>query len=492
MPDLSEYRKKRDPGRTPEPVPASDASPQGHDDTFVIHEHHARALHWDLRLERDGVLVSWAVPKGLPPDPATNHLAVHTEDHPLEYADFTGDIPRGEYGGGEVKIWDRGRYETETWTDREVKFVLHGERAQGRFVLFHTDGKNWMLHRMDAPARPGWQPLPDLIRPMLTVLDEHLPPADQDAAWGYEMKWDGVRAIGYVAGGRIRLLSRNDLDITASYPELRALGAALGTTQAVLDGEIVALDADGRASFRRLQQRMHVANPTQARRLSETVPVVYLIFDVLHLDGAPTVDLPYSRRRELLEGLGLRGRSWQVPPSFTGGGADVLQASREHGLEGVVAKRLDSRYRPGRRSPEWRKVKNVQTQEVVIGGWRPGQGRRAGMIGSLLIGVPGPEGLRFAGGVGTGFTERMLKDLARQLGPLERKTHPFAAGPPAAQTRDAHWVSPRLVGEVSYAEWTGDGRLRHPSWRGLRPDKSPADVTVEAPPSLPPPVMPTA
>jgi bifunctional non-homologous end joining protein LigD len=480
VPDLSEYRKKRDARRTPEPVPAPDARPQGNDDTFVIHEHHARSLHWDLRLERGGVLVSWAVPKGLPPDPATNHLAVHTEDHPLEYADFAGDIPAGEYGGGQVLIWDRGRYETEKWSDREVKFVLHGERAEGRFVLFHTDGKNWMIHRMDAPIRADWRPLPDLVRPMLATPGE-LPPARQDAQWAYEMKWDGVRVVSYVAGGRIRLLSRNDIDVTSRYPELRALGGALGTTQAVLDGEIVAFDRDGRATFRQLQQRMHVANATQARRLAETVPVVYLVFDVLHLDGASTLDLPYAKRRGMLDGLALRGPAWQVPPSFTGGGADVLAASREHGLEGVVAKRLDSRYRPGRRSLEWRKVKNFLTQEVVIAGWRPGQGRRAGMVGSLLLGVPGPEGLHFAGGVGTGFTEAMLGDLGRRLAPLERKTSPLATQPPAAQVRDAHWVTPRLVGEVAYAEWTHDGRLRHPSWRGLRPDKSPGDVTVETP-----------
>ena len=485
---LSQYRRRRDPDRTPEPMPATGALPAGNDDTFVIQQHEARALHWDLRLERNGVLVSWAVPKGLPPDPGTNHLAVRTEDHPMEYAEFAGEIPAGEYGAGRMTIWDRGRYETEKWSDREVRVVLHGARAEGRFVLFRTDGKNWMIHRMDAPAPRAdvpsagkeWQPLPDLIRPMLAVLSE-LPPVEEDDAWGYEMKWDGARAVAYVAGGRVRLVSRNDLDVTVSYPELRGLGPALGTTQVVLDGEIVALDSQGRSSFARLQQRMHITSADQARRLAQSVPVTYVAFDVLHLDGASTLALPYTRRRELLDGLGLRDRGWQVPPSFTGGGADVLAASREHGLEGVVAKRLTSPYRPGRRSPDWRKVKNLRTQEVVIAGWRPGQGRRAGTVGSLLLGIPSPGGgLEFVGGVGTGFTDRMLDDMARRLSGLERKTSPFATPPPRAQIGDAHWVSPRLVGEVAFSEWTPDGRLRHPSWRGLRPDKTAAEVVRES------------
>ncbi|MDT4909190.1 MAG: bifunctional non-ous end joining protein LigD, partial [Pseudonocardiales bacterium] len=202
--DLSEYRRRRDATRTSEPVPpaAPRTRKKKSGNRFVVQEHHASALHWDFRLERDGVLVSWAVPKGLPPDPKVNHLAVQTEDHPLEYATFEGTIPAGEYGGGEVTIWDHGTYDLEKWTDREVKVVLHGERVQGRFVLFKT-GKNWMIHRMDAPARPDWQRLPELIKPMLAVPGE-LPPPAEEQAWAYEMKWDGVRAVVYVDGGRAR------------------------------------------------------------------------------------------------------------------------------------------------------------------------------------------------------------------------------------------------------------------------------------------------
>lgn len=477
---LDTYRRKRDPARTPEPVPsAAEGVPRGNDDTFVIQEHHARALHWDFRLERDGVLVSWAVPKGLPLDPKTNHLAVQTEDHPLAYATFEGGIPEGEYGGGQVILWDRGTYECEKWTEREVKVVLHGARVSGRYVLFKTGGKNWMAHRMDPPPRPDWSPLPDLVRPMLATPGTLPSPAD-DEAWGYEMKWDGVRAVCYVDGGRVRAVTRNDRDVTGSYPELRALGAAMGATQAVLDGEMVTFDDQGRPSFGRLQQRMHVTNAAQVRRLADTVPVVYLIFDLLHLDGRSLLGLPYGERREILDGLGLAGPSWQTPPFFAGGGASVVQASKDQQLEGVMAKKLASPYLPGRRSDWWRKVKNVRAQEVVVVGWKPGQGRREGRIGSLLLAVPSPDGLAYAGHVGTGFTDAMLTDLARLLRPLVRKTPPVTGTVPRPDARDARWVSPKIVGEVAFAEWTADGRLRHPAWRGLRPDKAPDEVTRES------------
>ncbi|PZS20944.1 MAG: DNA ligase [Pseudonocardiales bacterium] len=477
--DLSEYRRRRDPARTSEPVPPATTRPRksGSGHRFVVQEHHASALHWDFRLERDGVLVSWAVPKGLPPDPKVNHLAVQTEDHPLEYASFEGTIPAGEYGGGVVTIWDHGSYELEKWTEREVKVVLHGVRVDGRFVLFRT-GKNWMMHRMDAAARPGWERLPTLIKPMLAVPGE-LPSAAEEQDWAYEMKWDGVRAVVYVDGGRARAMSRNDRDITVSYPELRALGLALGTTQVVLDGELVAFDAQGRPSFGTLQQRMHVADPAAARRLAARVPVIYVIFDLLHLDGRSLLRETYDARREQLDGLGLAGEAWQLSPAFSAPAADVLTASRAEGMEGVLAKRRDSRYEPGKRAHAWRKVKHVRTQEVVIGGWRPGNGRRAGKIGSLMLGIPEDGRLRYVGQVGTGFTDALLADLGSRLGRLERKSAPFTTALPTAVRRDARWVTPNVVGEVAFTEWTTDGLLRHPAWRGLRPDKAPRDVRPE-------------
>jgi bifunctional non-homologous end joining protein LigD len=335
------------------------------------------------------------------------------------------------------------------------------------------------MHRMDGPARPDWVPPPQVISPMLAVLSE-LPPPAQQAQWAFETKWDGARAIVFVDGGRARIMSRNDRDVTASYPELRALAESLGTTQAVLDGEIVAFGTNGLPSFSRLQRRMHVTNPAEARRLAASDPVVYVIFDLLHLDGRPTLELSYTQRRKRLESLDLNGDSWQTPRNFMGSGAELLRASREQGLEGILAKRLESRYRPGRRSPDWRKIKNIRTQEVVVAGWRPGAGRRAGTIGSLLLGIPDRAGLRYVGSVGTGFTQSILDDLLQRLTRSERKTSPFAEELPRADSRDARWVTPRLVGEVAFAEWTPDGRLRHPSWRGLRPDKAPSDVVRES------------
>ena len=477
---LTTYRSKRDAARTPEPVPP--APPAKHTGSapapgpiFVVQEHHARALHWDFRLERDGVLVSWAVPKGLPLDRGVRRLAVRTEDHPMEYATFEGTIPEREYGGGEVSVWDHGTYRCDKWSDDEVMVALEGVRLHGRYVLIHTKGKNWIVQRMDDPDGDRVA-MPDLVRPMLATAGPL--PAD-DAEWGYEFKWDGVRVVCYVEGGRVRLLSRNDRDVTVSYPELHHLGEPLGSREAVLDGEIVAFDATGRPSFGMLQQRMHVADASRARRLAEDVPVAYVVFDVLFLDGAWTTGLPYRRRRALLGGLPLGGPHVAVPPWFDGGGTDVLTASHEQHLEGVVAKRAESTYQPGKRSHDWVKVKNVRTQEVVVVGWAPGKGRRSDTIGALVLALPGPAGLVYAGRVGTGFTEAALDDLARLLTPLGRASSPLPDPIPAPQAAGVHWVEPRLVGEVGFGEWTTDGRLRHPRWRGLRPDKDPADVVRE-------------
>ena len=475
---LSAYRAKRDPARTPEPMQTKGSRALREHDrpVFVIQEHHARALHWDFRLEHDGVLVSWALPKGVPEDPATNHLAVHTEDHPLEYGSFEGDIPKGEYGGGHVSIWDHGDYELEKWTGTEVKVVLHGSRARGRYVLFATRGKNWMIHRMD-PAPEGFQPLPDRVAPMLAVVGD-LPP--DDGGWAYEVKWDGIRAIVYSEGGRVRALGRSSKDITATYPELREAGEQLGARPAVLDGEVVALGPDGRPNFGQLQQRMHLSGSAEIARKARQVPVSYVVFDVLHLDGQSLLDLPYDERRRRLESLGLSGASLATGDSFRDvPGSDVLAAARQRGLEGIVAKRRDSPYRPGRRSGEWVKVKIFATQEVVIGGWTDGSGQRSGELGALLLGIPEGDGLRYVGKVGTGFGERERRELLRSLRPLARKTSPFGARLPPAVAALAHFARPVIVGEVRYGDRTADGHLRHPSWRGLRPDKSPGEITDE-------------
>jgi bifunctional non-homologous end joining protein LigD len=305
-----------------------------------------------------------------------------------------------------------------------------------------------------------------------------LPP--DDGAWAYEMKWDGLRAIAEIDRGRLQLWSRTGRDITAGYPELQPLAAAAGVDQAVLDGEIVVFGAEGWPSFEALQQRMNISAPAQVRALLAAVPVTYLAFDLLFLDGQPLLDQPYTERRALLEQLELNGRHWQTPPSFTdAAGAEVLEVSQQHGLEGVVAKRQQSRYEPGKRTSAWRKIKNVHRQEAVVGGWKPGAGNRAGQIGSLLIGVQGPGGLQYAGHVGTGFTQTTLAMLGEKLAPLRRATSPFATPIPPEHARAAVWAEPLLVVEVEFGLWTNEGRMRAASYKGLRDDKDPAEVIRE-------------
>ncbi len=471
-PNLDSYRAKRDFAATPEPTGGQDAAKE-RTLRFVVQEHHARSLHWDLRLEHDGVLASWAVPKGIPPDPRRNHLAVRTEDHPLEYLDFHGEIPAGEYGAGTMAIWDRGTYEPHKFREDEVMVTFHGERLEGRYVLFRTGGKNWMIHRMDPPQDPGREPMPQQVKPMLARLGD-LPAGDD--RWAYEIKWDGVRAIGYAEGGRIRLESRNGRDITPRYPELLGLGRALASHEAILDGEVVAFDEGGRPSFQKLQGRMHLTSEHAVRRLAASDPVAYLIFDLLWLDGHSLMDLPYLERRERLVELGLNADRWQTPAHHVGDGGALLKASRAQGLEGIIAKRTDYPYTPGRRSPAWVKVKNKRRTDVVIGGWLPGEGRRAERFGALVVGFYDEDGLRYAGRVGTGFNEAELARLQGILASLEHSTSPFVGRQPP---RETHFVEPALVAAVDYGEWTQSRTLRHPVYQGLRDDIDPATVRFE-------------
>ncbi len=442
---LSEYERKRSFDRTHEP--SGDAE-EGHSDVpgaadgrFVIQEHHARRLHWDLRLERDGVAVSWALPRGLPPTPKDNRLAVHTEDHPLEYLTWEGQIPKGEYGAGTMTVWDSGVYAAEEWTDKKVTVHLLGERVKGTYGLFPTKGRNWMIHRMDTPSDPDVRPMPSGLKPMAAALAEL--PRDQ-SGWAFELKWDGVRAISYCDGGRLLMESRNGRDITSQYPEVRPLAAELGARQVILDGEIVAFNDSGLPDFQRLQSRMHLASEAAVRRRTADTPVTYVLFDLLFLDGHDLTDLPYSERRERLAELGLDGPSWQTPAYHEGEGTSLLALTRERGLEGVVAKRLDSRYTPGRRSRAWLKVKNTRSQDLVVGGWMPGEGRRSNTLGALLVGYyePGHDGelaLRYAGRVGTGFNEQTLRRLTTLLRKLEHGRLPVcgSAAPQARSLRRA-------------------------------------------------------
>lgn len=461
---LTTYRSMRDSAKTPEPVPR--AQPElGHNNTFVIQEHHARRLHYDFRLERDGVLVSWAVPRNLPDTPAINHLAVHTEDHPLEYARFEGTIPKGEYGGGKVVIWDSGTYEAEKFRDSgdkggEVIVDLHGRRISGRYALIQTNGDQWLAHRMKEQPTPRLQD----FSPMLATLGS----VDRltAAQYAFEGKFDGYRLLVEIDHGKLRLQSRSGRDMTNDYPQLESLAADLADHAVILDGEVVALDDDGVPSFGEMQNRVRASR------------IEFWAFDILQLDSRSLLRAKYRDRRRVLETFA-EGTDLIVPPLLSGNGPEALEYSRKKKWEGVVAKKWDSTYQPGRRSAAWVKDKNWNTQEVVIGGWREGNGGRSSGIGALLVGIPGERGLRFVGRVGTGFSEKDLARLKNLLAPLHTSESPFEARLSTQDARGVTYVRPELVGEVRYGEWTSDGRLRHPSWRGLRPDKEPADVVQE-------------
>lgn len=500
---LATYRSMRDPAKTPEPVPAE--PPSASDGrSFVIQEHHARRLHYDFRLERDGVLVSWAVPKGPPTDPKQNHLAVPTEDHPLGYGSFEGTIPKGQYGGGTVTIWDAGTYELEKWRDKEVIVILHGRPDGGlggepaKFALIKT-GEDWLMHRMALDRNPLVEPAetqpaevstssttrtqpvepPAAVpQPMLATLASPAALGNEDD-WAFEMKWDGVRVIVELDHGSVALFSRRGRDETARYPDLVDGLLALPVDQAVLDGEIVVLDPGGAPNFGLLQPRINLTRAADITAAAKAAPAQLYLFDLLSLNGASLLRQPYEARRELLEALQpSEGSRVQVPPGFDGDLSAALDASAAFRLEGVVAKRRGSAYEPGRRAPTWLKIKHRRTQSVVVGGWRPGQGNREGTIGALLLGVPDDGRLAYVGRVGSGFSTTGLAEAERLLKPLAVKESPLD-GVPREDAKDASWVEPQLVGEVYYAERTDGGRLRAPVWRGWRPDLSPEEVTWE-------------
>ena len=511
---LTDYRGKRRADRTPEPVPEAVAAPGA--EVFVVHEHHARRLHWDLRMSYLGVLTSFAVPKGLPTEPATQHLAVQTEDHPLDYLTFSGTIPAGEYGAGEMSVWDTGTFEIHKWwLGKELIVTLHGrsdgplaERAPAKFALICTDAKErqWLVHAMKPGAprrsptrapdraehapprastavtgsptrtRTAGEPTPAkvssaVVRPMLATPGT---PGDVGPDWVIEMKWDGQRVLAHVVDGGVQLWARSGRDITPSYAELAELD--VHADSALLDGEVVALDDAGRPSFALLQPRMQAARPAEIAAAARHQQVHYLVFDVLEVNGQDLTRQPYTDRRDLLSRLVQPTAHVQLPEAFDGDLEAALAASRAYGLEGVLAKHPDSRYLPGRRSSAWVKIKHTEAVDVVVCGWRPGRGERTGQIGSLLLAVPTEAGgLRYVGRVGTGFSAAQTRDWVTMLGPEEIDA-PAVIDVPAADARDARWLQPLRVAEVEFGEWTPTGRLRHPRWRGWRPDLSPADI----------------
>ncbi len=516
---LAKYVGMRDPDKTPEPFPSSsavssDAAGRSSSDQpkpgeppppggiFVIQEHHARRYHLDFRLEHEGVLASWALPRGVPETTDRNNLAVHTEDHPMDYATFAGVIPKGEYGAGTVSIWDRGEYTCEKWRDgKEVIATLTGEPGGGlggtrRFALINT-GQNWLIHLMKeqpggrhggpspgkaAPKPEPTQPTPSTPQPMpnyTPMLATSGTTAElRGDDWLYELKWDGIRAIITGTEGKIRLMSRNGNDLTATYPEVTDRGS-WPEGNFVADGEIVALGKGSRPDFGRLQLRMNLVKTADIERARASVPVQLMLFDLLYDDGTDLSGLPFRERRERLSGFAGRLRKdspVHLSAVLDHDVEDLMTSAAELGLEGVMAKKADSRYVIGRRSRSWIKLKLEQSQEVVVGGWRPGAGARSGTFGALLLGIPDGGKLHYVGRVGTGFKDWQLRDIMEHLEPRVVGESPFA-DIPREDAAGATWVSPELVAEVTFGEWTGPGRLRHPVWRGWRPDKSPDDVS---------------
>jgi bifunctional non-homologous end joining protein LigD len=470
---LAEYERKRSRNKTPEPFTARSARQKG-GPIFVVQRHDARSLHYDFRLEMNGALASWAVPKGVPLEPGEQHLAVHVEDHPLDYATFEGEIPKGEYGAGTVEIWDNGTYELlEQKRNGGLTVRLHGKRLRGTYALVpaHLSGdpKNWLILRkrdedVEAPSASRSE-----YAPMLATLTEDVP---RGAGWSFEVKWDGYRALAYVRGSETTLVSRNRNDLTSRFASVAsAVSRATKSPDCVLDGEVCALDENGRSSFSAMQQG------------KPGTPIVYYAFDVLEVDGEPLVELPLVERRKRLEQLlDKRNRVVRLSEAFDDGKA-LYEAAKQQRLEGIMAKRLESRYVPGRRSRDWLKVKTHGEQEFVIAGYTKGTGRRASTFGSLVLGYYRGNELVYAGNVGTGFNAKEIDRLLEKLRPIRRTPPPFREAPkmPKVRKGDVVWVEPKLVCEVEFVEWTHDGRLRAPAYKGLREDKAAEEVRREEP-----------
>jgi bifunctional non-homologous end joining protein LigD len=478
---LGAYAAKRDFSRTSEPdaADAADAQDAAGAPRFVVQHHLATRLHHDLRLERDGVAVSWAVPKGLPDLPGVRHLAIQTEDHPLRYLTFEGDIPAGEYGGGPMRIWDSGTYEALEWGEGKATVRLHGRRHRGEYHLFRTDADQWLVVRADQPAAGELPPDPPALLPMLATA---WPRPFDDDAWLFEVKWDGMRALARVqrpgrgTDGRTVLRARHGNDISPAWPELAGLWERVLARNAVLDGEIVALDDAGRPSFQRLQRRMHLDDERGVARAAKRAPVTYMVFDLLAVDGVELWREPLSDRLARLDEVLVPSGRVQRSAVFPGDGSVLFEAVREQGMEGVIGKRAASAYQPGRRSRDWRKVKVRREVSCVIGGWTTGEGRRSDSFGALLLGLYAEGELRYVGRAGTGFDEAELTSLAARLARLAAPEAPFADPP---RVPGARWVRPELVCRIEYSEATEGGLLRVPVHKGLVDGADPRACTVE-------------
>ena len=452
--------------------------------TFVIHQHYATRLHHDVRLEmrRPGaepVLVSWAVPKGLPRSRGTRALAVRTEDHPFSYGTFTGTIPDGNYGAGEVRIFDSGTYEIVKRDSVKITFRLHGKRLAGVYHLVKTSpagSKEQWLAILSVDERPPAAPHPPL-EPMLATLTGD---AFDDPEWLYEPKWDGVRALA-LCDDTSKLVSRLGNTVTAGYPELSNLHDRLVALDAIIDGEIIAFDGAA-PSFQKLQRRMHVRGDRQLTALVRESPVTFMAFDLIYLDGASLFAEELGKRRRLLEAIIVPNERLQISPAIVGEGTALYRAAEEQGLEGIVAKRIASTYEPGRRSPSWLKIKPSSDLDAVVVGWTEGSGRRQGTLGALILALYDQEGkLQHIGNVGTGFDKHSLKAAIDRLEVLPVGSNPFHVRflKTNSDLKAAHWVAPTLVAIVEYRQVTNAGKLRAPSFKGFRDDKAATSCTLD-------------
>ncbi|MGA3203840.1 MAG: DNA ligase D, partial [Bryobacteraceae bacterium] len=509
---IQKYREKRSFDKTPEPEPSLQ---RRGGNSFCVQRHHATNLHYDFRLEVDGALKSWAVPKGPTLDPADKRLAMMVEDHPLEYGGFEGVIPKGNYGAGSVMLWDRGTYELlgdataeEQLARGDFKFRLTGEKLKGEFAIVRMKrgkGNEWLLlKKKDAFARAGWNvedyaysvlsgrtqeeiaqglktalktaepaELP-MISPMLAQIGKGTPPAGDD--WLYEIKWDGVRAICYIQNGRLRMLSRNGNAMERQYPELSVLPHHVKAMSAILDGEIAVLDERGLPSFELLQRRITVADASAVATLSRNLPVVIFLFDLLYLDGRDLRGEPLIERKRLLKKILEPDAVIRYSEDFPGGGAELLEAAKAQGLEGVVAKRASSFYE-SRRTADWIKFKLSTSAEFVLCGMIKGEREP---FGALALGIYDHGNLKWAGNVGTGFDRKKMDAIYAQLAPLETDKCPLEPEKDLPK-KGAIWTRPETVCEVRFSNWTDEGRLRAPVWVGLRPDIDPQECTRDQP-----------
>jgi len=455
---LESYSKKRSFAKTPEPPPASAT---GEGNAFVVHRHHASRLHYDLRLEQNGVLKSWAVPKGLPPRPGIKRLAVSVEDHPLDYVNFEGAIPKGEYGGGMMWKFAQGRYEITKQKKDGFYFRLQAPELNGEYRTYHTNENQWLLERLDTP-QTDWLRSP--IQPMLAR--PALKPPDSDD-YLYEVKWDGIRAMISLDEGAIKIHGRNGTDLTMQFPELLLSEQSFRATSALFDGEIVCLDPDGKPNFRDVIHRMQQKSEGAIGRAKAKHTAVCYVFDCLYLDGRPIVSEPLTRRRAWLEDAIKKDSPYRVSQAVEEGAA-FFEAVKQMGLEGMMAKQRNSVYQPGRRSEYWLKIKSRQTLECVIIGYTRGKGGREAKFGALHIAQANGEQLKYLGKVGTGFDNRLFESVFAELKTLPKIQRPIKEKP--IDDSQSIWIEPKLMCEVQFASFTPDGLLREPVFLRLRPD----------------------